>query len=411
MAHLSAKPQHGMNKANNGNDVPQPNDQGHAHGEPSPLAEATVVIDPHIWKKSGLARSEFLKRIRSFKKLRLRPVMTPQEATTLPVFSYLPRTLESWGLLERFHNLVNKGDFSVFDGRTSDFIAALIIAPRLATWLLNTKLATLQNQVLNWLAAYLTWHSDLPDKRTTRLPTGLHEKVEAIIRKHYSGRFSHKEVWKMSNSAGPQDLADHYEDVSRELTGAAPPEILKLRNWEVRDVRTQEWGLSDHNPSDWIGFDFHYDYGYIPDNDWKAFIVEGQECELDAAESSEDLRQKWLHTLDLYPQRKGHLFSITGGEAQLGYVYILRNEATGHYKIGFTACADPYGRLASLQTGSPERLIRVGHFRAASLKTEAVVQRHWAAKRLRPDGEWFALSAEDLANLLDEDWRITNNIF
>jgi hypothetical protein len=400
-----------MNTPNNGSDTTHPAEQGHAHAEPPPPTEATVVIDPHIWKKSGLPRAEFLKRIRAFKKLRLRPVMTPQEATTLPVFSYLPRTLESWGLLERFHNLVNKGDFSVFDGRTSDFIAALIIAPRLATWLLNTKLATIQNQILNWLAAYLTWHSDLPDKKTARLPTGLHEKVEAIIRKHYSGRFSHDAVWEMSNRTGPDDLAAHYEEVSRELTGAAPPEILKLRNWEVRDARTQEWGLSSHNLSDWIGFDFHYDYGYIRDDDWKVFIVEGRECELPAAESSEELRQKWLHTLDLYPTRKSHLFSILGGEAQLGYVYILRNEATGHHKIGFTAGTDPYGRLASLQTGSPERLIAAGHFRAASLKTEAVVRKHFAAKRLRPDGEWFALSQDDLTNLLDEEWRVRNNIF
>jgi hypothetical protein len=39
------------------------------------------------------------------------------------------------------------------------------------------------------------------------------------------------------------------------------------------------------------------------------------------------------------------------------------------------------------------------------------VQRHFAAKSLRPDGEWFALSADELPNLLDEDWRLSNNIF
>jgi hypothetical protein len=399
-----------MNKASNGSDTPNPTEKD-AHAEPPAPAEARVVIDPHIWKKSGLSRAEFLKRIRSFKKLRLRPVMTPQEATTLPVFSYFPRTLESWALLESLHNLVNEGDFSAFDGRTSDHIAVLVIPPRLATWLLHTKVATLQNQILNWLAAYRAFHSELPDKKTACLPPGLEEKVEAIMRKHYFGRFSHDEVWKMSNRTGPQDFLDHYLQVSKELTGGPPPEILKLRNCEVHEVRTQEWGLSDFALSDWIGFDFHYDYGYIRDDDWKVFIVEGQECELPAAESSDELRQKWLHTLDLFPTRRRHLFSILGGEAQLGYVYILRNEATGHHKIGFTAGSDPYGRLASLQTGSSERLIPAGNFRAASLKTEAVVQRHFAAKRLRPDGEWFALSPEDLANLLDEDWRVRNNIF
>jgi len=394
-----------MNTTNSGSD------EEHAHADPPTPTEATVVIDPYIWKKSGLSRAEFLKRIWSFKKLRLHSVMTPQEATRFPVFSFFPRTLESWALLERLHNLVNKGDFSVFDGRTSDFIAVLVLAPQLTTWLLDTRIATLQNQVLNWVAAYRAFHSEFPDKKTSSLPPGLDEKVESIIRKHYSGRFSSDEVWEMSNRTGPQDFLDHYLQVSKELTGGPPPEILQLLNWQVRDVRTQEWGLDSSDSGEWIGFDFHYDYGYIRGDDWKLFIVEGQECELPAAESSEDLRQKWLHTLELYPTRKSHLFSILGGDVQLGYVYILRSETTGHHKIGFTAGSAPYGRIASLQTGSPERLIPVGHFRAASQKTEAVVQRHLAAKRLRPDGEWFTLSQDDLSNLLDEDWRIRHNIF
>jgi hypothetical protein len=35
----------------------------------------------------------------------------------------------------------------------------------------------------------------------------------------------------------------------------------------------------------------------------------------------------------------------------------------------------------------------------------------FAAKRVRPDSEWFALSTEELANLLEEDWRLTNDLF
>src|SRR5438045_1139469 len=102
--------------------------------------EGTVVIDPNIWKKSGLSRPEFLGRIRALKKIRVRELVCSQEATVLPVFSYFPRNLESWGLLEQFHNLVNNADFSVFEDRTTDFIIAIVLAPQLARWLLNTEI-------------------------------------------------------------------------------------------------------------------------------------------------------------------------------------------------------------------------------------------------------------------------------
>src|ERR1039458_3652852 len=161
----------------------------HNEYEPSQQTEEVIVANPHIWKRSGLSRPEFLKRVRGFRKIRVRSLECPQEMTELPVFSYFPRGLQSWGLLERLHSLVNEGDFSVFDERIDDFIVALIIAPQLARWLLNTRIATIQGQILNWLAAWLTFHADLPDKRITSLPPGIHEKVEAIRRSHYGRGF------------------------------------------------------------------------------------------------------------------------------------------------------------------------------------------------------------------------------
>jgi hypothetical protein len=43
-----------MNTTSNGSD------EDLAYEEPPPPTEATVVIDPHIWKKSGLSRAELL---------------------------------------------------------------------------------------------------------------------------------------------------------------------------------------------------------------------------------------------------------------------------------------------------------------------------------------------------------------
>jgi 5-methylcytosine-specific restriction endonuclease McrA len=265
--------------------------------------EEKVIIDPHVWKKSGMSRLDFVKRIRGVKAIRVREIECSQEATGLPVFSYLPRNLESWGLLERFHRLVNEGDFSVFDERANDFIIAIVIAPSLAHWLFNTKIAVLQLQILNWLAGWLTWHSELPDKKIAQLPAGIVEKVESIQRVHYGQQFCVDELWGKSHSKRPLELLKHYEDITKKLTNTTPPEILKIRTCELENIDLESWGLSRV-------FDFGYSYIYIRGDDWERYVVRGEICENDRVESSEELRQKWLHTFELYPTRKSHVFGI-----------------------------------------------------------------------------------------------------
>ncbi len=147
------------------------------------------------------------------------------------------------------------------------------------------------------------------------------------------------------------------------------------------------------------------------DRDWDAIVVRGQDDKLVRAESCGELWQKWLHTFSLFPTRRSHLFNVIGPEVQMGFVYIFRGEELDRYKIGWTANEYSYARKGSLQTGSAERLIPVGHFRAASDKTEKTVKKFFEAKRVRPDGEWFALTEQDIEYLLDEEWRIRNNIF
>lgn len=373
--------------------------------------EEIVVINPHIWKKSGLSRPDFLKRIRNMRAIRIGEINCSQVSTGFPVFSYFPRSLESWGLLERFHKLVNEGDFSVFDERTDDFIIAIVIRPSLGHWLLNTKITTFQRQILNWLAAWFTFHSDPPDKKTTQLPPGVLEQVESIRRTHYSPRFSYDKIWNRSNPQEPFEFLKHYQDVTKELTGAASPEILKLRDCELEGVDLESWGLSGGQYGNWMGFDFSYRFIRICDGDWERYVLRGEVSNDDRAESDEALRQKWFHTLELYPTRRSHIFGIFGAEVQMGFVYIFKGEELGRYKIGFTTNENSFARKGSLQTGSAERLIPIGYFRAASDKTEKTVQKFFEAKRVRPGGEWFALTEEDIANLLNEEWRIRNNIF
>ena len=374
-----------------------------------PMAEV-VVINPHIWKSSKLSREEFLRRIKCVSGIRGGEKHYDDGFDSLPSFSYFPRKLESWTLMERFHQLVNEGDFSVLDERTTYRIFALVLPAKLTSWLLNVKLATFHLQILNWLAAWTKFHRTLPDERVTSLPPGIRERVDEIRAAHYGSGFSREELWGETAETGrPTELLKHYDEVSITLTGALPPEILKLRVGDLDDVDLKSWGLEHGRWGTWPDMYFPYRYACMYERDWEAIVVRGEndKFERDAVV----LWEKWLHTFTLYPKRRTHLFEVVGPAVQTGFIYLFRGNEIGHFKIGWTADEDPYARKRGLKTGSAEELIPAGHFRAASKQTETTVKNLFAAKRTRPDGEWFALSEQDVANLLDEDWRTRNNIF
>ena len=71
-------------------------------------------------------------------------------------------------------------------------------------------------------------------------------------------------------------------------------------------------------------------------------------------------------------------------------VYFFQGETTGHVKIGFTR-RSVSSRLASLQTGSPERLVCIGTIDGDD-STEADLHARFASLRLH--GEWFRDGAE-----------------
>ena len=215
------------------------------------------------------------------------------------------------------------------------------------------------------------------------------------------GGFS-PEVWT-------QRLA-HYTEVSKELTGAPAPELLKIREYDLDRLDRARWGVHLNEKGSWPNLYFPYRYAVFTEDDWQRIIVRGESDDLLQVESSEDLWQKWLHTFELYPSRRSHFFELLGDAVQQGRVYILRGVNSRLCKPGWTT-VDPVVRLAQLQTGSAEKLELVGHFRAASDKAEEVLHKHFHSKRVRADGEWFALTEEDLVDIFDEKWRQRNQVF
>jgi hypothetical protein len=88
------------------------------------------------------------------------------------------------------------------------------------------------------------------------------------------------------------------------------------------------------------------------------------------------------------------------------HVYLITDG--DYFKIGFTK-KDPIKRVKELQTGSPNELKLIQHYASKNYrKIESWFHRVHKSKRL--EGEWFALSPEDVNNFLTEAKKIDRNI-
>lgn len=82
-------------------------------------------------------------------------------------------------------------------------------------------------------------------------------------------------------------------------------------------------------------------------------------------------------------------------------LYILQNGSTNEYKIGITNNLNR--RYSALQTGCPNelRIVKIWtHTQRKFIeKYERVLHNFFKSVRIRNNGEWFKLSAEDVAEL------------
>lgn len=92
------------------------------------------------------------------------------------------------------------------------------------------------------------------------------------------------------------------------------------------------------------------------------------------------------------PTREDH-----SGQPAEGYIYVM--ECAGFYKIGWTT-SSPRKRLLAVQVGSPLPVTLVGAIEGSQM-VEAEWHEAFRGKRVR--GEWFDLTAADIARILHED--------
>jgi len=91
----------------------------------------------------------------------------------------------------------------------------------------------------------------------------------------------------------------------------------------------------------------------------------------------------------------------------MGYVYLIKSDESGYYKIGYSA--NPNNRIKQLQTGSADRL-RIVHLYESVRARKVEKSLHYAFSHARINNEWFELPLEDELKFLDLCKQIDNNI-
>jgi len=162
-----------------------------------------------------------------------------------------------------------------------------------------------------------------------------------------------------------------------------------------------DWGVHDR-------FDITIRRFYFTQKDWERIVIKGEEDNLLRVESSKEYWMKIKHQYIAGEENKKNVFSLYERPSEQGNIYLIRLAETDHYKIGYTN-GDPQKRLAQLQTGNSQPLHVVDSFSCVGTRTEKTL--HTLFQKARLSGEWFELTELDVKNILNEGWRIENNVF
>jgi Meiotically up-regulated gene 113 len=116
-------------------------------------------------------------------------------------------------------------------------------------------------------------------------------------------------------------------------------------------------------------------------------------------EDIEQTNQRWTREAE---QEKRELnTSLTKRAREVkraGFVYLIKDGDTSHYKIGRTKNVTSRLKSLNIRTSSPLELIHAIKTKDA-IRLEAEFHNYFGARRIK--GEWFALSAEDVRMFLE----------
>jgi hypothetical protein len=350
-----------------------------------PSRDFVYVMNIHIHEDAKLSRKEFLQRVACVSAIRT-------NWNDMGVTWY-PRNAQQWNLLAHLHAAVRSGDFG-FIGSVADYKYFGLFLPRPQyAWLANNDLGVLQRQIISFLAGMYSRDSEAEKFMSEQLYSPLYDEVKQTASRYFNV--------KTVRDLDEDKFLDYYKRQVKAYTGAPPPAFLNRPQCELDEPLATAWGCDTR---------LHLGYGecYMFDTDWRKIVEKGESDELLRAESDQVMWQRWKQTFELADSGRGHVFEIFATSPGKGFIYVIQQGDSDFYKIGWTTNGG-ISRLAALQTGSAEKLSIVGSFSASSQQTEDTLHRLFAPFHQR--GEWFGLSRDQVIQLLDEKWRIEQQIF
>jgi len=416
-----------------------------------------LLINPNIHLEAKLKKETFLERVRNVRMIR----------ASVIIRNFLPNEPHEWEIIEELHKAINKGTFQFGIGDYKIF--AFEINTELYSWFKNNELQTIQKQVVNWIAAVYLSRPDLHHFFDEYIYAPILIEVKRVIEKYYSPGYYTKysllsevvtlfeaayngennvrninryEKFSVRNSDRIEKLFEErrneYKKASLGYINCPPPKFLEnpIENNDI--IRFGTYGVR-YSPSVKIKI------AYFTDTDWtliverdkrkaheiyKSLVESGymtraeidklvQDAEFDTlnrAESDKTLWEKWLYSYRNFEKTNSIIYNLFDEKTTQGLIYLIRQRNSNYFKIGWTERKSGLterqsveNRISSLQTGNPEPLDIVGFFKASGIKTEKTLHSYFESKR--KTGEWFNLTDIDCQNILNDDWRINNNIF
>lgn len=370
-----------------------------------------VLINPYIHQEAKLKKEKFLERIKNVEMIR----------TCYFYRNLLINEKFEWDFISELHSAINKGLFSFTSNGYKFF--AFEISKEYYEWFSNNDIETIQKQIIAWIAAVYHYREDLRDFFEEFIFPPVLEEVKEVVKSYFSQgnltKKTYKEVFlKYINCLPPKFLVNPITDpnviiVDRFGLKGSPHIRIKMAYFTKMDwlliIERDKQKLKEH-------FKTEIDRGIKSDYDIDQLLEKAKVDNLDRGEANKIIWNNWLYSYNNFDKSKSHIYKLVENNQSFGYIYILRQRNSSYFKIGWTEYKAGLTeqqsieeRVASLQTGNPVPLDIVGSFQASGRKTENTIHHYFISKR--QTGEWFLLSETDWQNILNDDWRINNNIF
>lgn len=373
--------------------------------------EKIILFDPISNSRANLKKEIFLKRIQNVKALR----------SNTHVHPFFIHENQDYSIIDDLYNAINNKNFE-FGSYPDSRVVIIEINKDLFEWFFNTDLNVIKKQIYNWMTAVMIVNDRSFNEIHELVYPYIINEIEYIFKNYYSefienvGEFTAMDDSEISDKYNR--FKDKYAQVCKDYIGSLPVSFLSnpfkanffypYFNITTGFFRIDDWiGIIEKNFPKFVDLDSN---SMSNDTSKLREIFDSYKYDtLERAEKNYEYFEIWKQNFIKHTGAEPHTHIPIHEIVKKGFIYLVNQENTEFYKIGWTENGDVEKRLNQLQTGNPYKIVLVDYFVASSIKTEKVLHNHFDSQRIT--GEWFKLTNDDVKNLLNENWRINNHIY